>query len=439
MNHRPTTSRRSLLGLAPALLAGAAVPLTATQAHAESGPNHSKASRQSCECTQQPTATIDTASWTTGTPTAPGPTVPREQLLQLPGGATGTEMFVSNNPETFTGPGWLAQCARTTANRGGSAHPLTGTFPVYLYHQNSTGGTAYLHVLASNPNSGAVTVSASGAIWTNAQKPLVQDPAQRAGTGPCYATSYDWVAGTTKTYLPTTTVQPRTMVEIAKIPMTSSIIDGLLDVTASGGVYVYTAVTTTGSTSTAINYTQNDSQAAPGNIASQTATTYGREAGVYAASRWETGTFDVAVPAAGAHLGLALNTTQRQVAALDQTVPATAALSDSSQRSWGNYGMRYAVRARLTNPSAQDRTAVLTFGSNITGTTDVPGDTWNGAASVRVDGGTPGITTLYVRPTVPRCEIGRYRLAPGASTLVELEFEVPGLITAGSQLLFESV
>ncbi|MEU5388891.1 DUF3370 family protein [Kitasatospora cineracea] len=191
--------------------------------------------------------------------------------------------------------------------------------------------------------------------------------------------------------------------------MTSSIVDGLLEVTASGGVYVYTA------------------------------TTYGREAGVHAASRWETGTFDVTVPAAGAYLGLALNTTQRQVAALDRTVPATAALSDSSQRSWGNYGMRYAVRARLTNPSAEGRTAVLTFGSNVTAATDVPGDTWNGAASVRVDGGAARIATLYVRPTVPRCEIGRYVLAPGASTLVELEFEVPGLITAGSQLLFESV
>ncbi|MFF2815292.1 hypothetical protein ACFVT9_07090 [Kitasatospora cineracea] len=104
-----------------------------------------------------------------------------------------------------------------------------------------------------------------------------------------------------------------------------------------------------------------------------------------------------------------------------------------------NYGMRYAVRARLTNPSAEGRTAVLTFGSDVTAATDVPGDTWNGAASVRVDGGAARIATLYVRPTVPRCEIGRYVLAPGASTLVELEFEVPGLITAGSQLLFESV
>ncbi|MFE2910640.1 DUF3370 family protein [Kitasatospora indigofera] len=438
MENRITPSRRTLLGLAPALLAGAALPLGTGTASAASGPDHLRADR----ATRRPrrlTASLDTGSWTASTPSAPGPTVPREQLLQLPGGPTGAELFVSNNPETFTGPGWLAQCGRTTTNRGGAAHPLSGTFPVYLYHQNSTGGTAYLHVLVSNPNSTAVTVQAQGSIWTNAQKPLVQDPAQRAGTGPCYATSYDWATGGTRPYLAPTTVQSHAMAEIAKIPMTSSIVDGLLEVSASGGVYVYTAVTTDGSTNTAVNYTQNDAQAAPGNIISQTATTYGRQSGVYAASRWESGEFEVTVPPAGSYLGLAVNTTQRQVAALDQTVPATAALSDSSQRSWGNYGMRYAVRARLSNPSGGSRTVVLTFGSNITAATDVPGDTWNGAASVRTDGGAPRIVPLYVRPTVPRYEIGRYVLGPGADTLVELEFEVPGLITAGSQLLFESV
>ncbi|GAA4981832.1 DUF3370 family protein [Kitasatospora paranensis] len=433
MDNRPTPSRRRLLSLTPALLVGAALPLGATTARAATGN-----SRRPTPSTMTNTS-IGAGSWTTGTPTSPGPTVPREQLLQLPGGPSGAEMFVSNNPESFTGPGWLAQCGRTTTNRGGASHPLTGTFPVYVYHQNSTGGTVYLHVLASNPGSSAVTVQATGAIWTNSQKPLVQDPAQRAGTGPCYATSQDFAAGTTRPYLSPTTVNPGTMVEVAKVAMTSSIVDGLLDVTTTGGVYVYTAVTTTGSTATAINYTQNDSQAAPGDIIGQTDTTYGREAGVYAASRWDTGVCDIDVAPAGSYLGLAVNTTQRQVAALDQTVPATAALSDSSQRSWGNYGMRYAIRTRLTNSSAQTRTVVLTFASNVTGTTDVPGDTWNGAAAVSVNGGSPQIITLYVRPTVPRCEIGRYTLPAGSSTLVELDFEVPGLITAGSQLLLESI
>ncbi|MCD0484261.1 DUF3370 domain-containing protein [Streptacidiphilus sp. ASG 303] len=442
MTRGSTPSRRTLLGLAPALLAGSALPLAAAGTSRAAGRDHSlpdRAARRAAASAGAADTVIGTDAWSAGTPAAPGPTVPRDLLLQLPGGPGGPEMFVSNNPETFTGPGWLAQCGRTTANRGGAAHPLSGTFPVYLYHQNRTGATAWLHVLASNPGTAPVTVSARGSVWTNADKPLVQDPAQRAGTGPCYATSLDWATGSLRDYLAPTSVAPRTMVEIARIPLTSSIADGLLEVTASGGVYVYTAATADGSTAAAINSTQHDDQAAPGDIASQTATTYGREAGVYAASRWDTGTVAVDVPEAGRYLGLAVNTTVRQRAELDQTVPATAALSDSSQRSWGNYGMRYAVALRLRNPSGTARTVALTFGSNVTGTVDVPGDTWNGAATLRVDGGTAQVRTVYVRPTVPRCGLGSFLLPAGGETLLELDFEVPGLITAGSQLLLESV
>ncbi|MFI0724168.1 DUF3370 family protein [Streptomyces sp. NPDC021224] len=440
-------SRRALLGRAAGvLMAGTALPLVAAgTSAARSGTDHSSSHRggRAGHCLadgQAVTTTIGSDAWTSGVPSAPGPTVPRDQLRQLPGAAGGPQMFVSNNPETFTGTGWLAQCGRTTANRGGAAHPLTGTFPVYLYHQNGTGRTAYVHVLVSNPGPSPVTVSARGSVWTNGDKPLVQDPTQRAGTGPCYATSQDWATGNLRTYLPATVLAPGAMAQVAVVPLSSSIVDGLLEVTATGGgVYVYTAATADGDTATAINSTQHDETAAPGNTAPQTDTTYGREAGVYAASAWDTGVVGVDVPAAGSFLGLAVNTTQRQVAALDQTVPAVAALSDSSQRSWGNYGMRYAVRLQLANPSQNARTVALTFGSNVTAATDVPGDTWNGAATLTVDGGTPQLTTVYVRPTAPRCPLGTFLLPPGGRTLVELDFEVPGLITAGSQLLLESV
>lgn len=435
MTLEPHLPRRRLLALAP-LLAGAALPLATGRATAATGRNHLQ---KRGAATDDPAVVIDAAAWSSGTPGAPGPTVSRDDLVQLPGGPAGAEMFVSNNPETFTGPGWLAQCGRTSAGRGGAAHAMQGTFPVYLYHQNGTGGQAYLHVLVSNPQSSAVTVRARGAVWTNADKPLVQDPAQRAGTGPCYATSLDWATGGVRDLLAPTAIAPGAMAQVIRVPMASSIVDGLLEVTSTGGAYVYTAVTTSGSVTDAVNCTQHDDQAAPGNIVAQTDTTYGREAGVYAASRWDTGLFAVDVPEAGHYLGLAVNTTARQVAALDQTVPSVAALSDSSQRSWGNYGMRYGIRTRLRNPSVSARTVTMTFGSNVTGDTDVPGDTWNGAATLRIDGGTPQVKTLYVRPTVPRCPLGSFSLPPGTETLVELDFEVPGLITAGSQLLLESV
>ncbi|MFB7652981.1 MULTISPECIES: DUF3370 family protein [unclassified Streptomyces] len=417
--------RRAAIGFAAASVTGMLLPAT-----------RAAAARRQVTASE---TVIGAGQWRPGTPAAPGPTVPREALLPLPGAMTGPEMVVSNNPETVTGAGWLTQHSRAGAARGGRARPLSGTFPLYLYHQNDTGGQAYLHVLISNPQASPVTVSMRGAAWTNADKPLVQDPASRAGTGPCHATSLDWLTGATRTYLGTTSVAAGRAVQAARIPMTGTILDGRFEITASGGVYVYTVVTTDGSATTAINLSQTDSAWARGNIASQTATTYGRESGVYAGSQWRTGRVTIEAGPPGSHLGLAVNTTQRQVATLDQTAPATAALTDSSQRSWGNYGARYDIDLALRNTGSTARTVDLTFGSNVTGTQDVPGNTWNGAVAVREDGGPRRTQTVYVRPTVPRDLIGRYVLAAGQERTVALEFYVPGLITAGSQLLLESV
>ncbi|MFE1231067.1 DUF3370 family protein [Streptomyces sp. NPDC058745] len=417
-------SRRTVLGLAGASLAGAVLPSVPASARSASAPAASF---------------IGAGEWRAGTPTAPGPTVPRDLLLPLPGAMSGPEMVVSNNPETVTSTGWLTQHSRVSAARGGKARALAGTFPLYVYHQNSTGATAYLHVLISNPQSSTVNVSMRGSAWTNADKPLVQDPASRAGTGPCYATSLDWLNGSTKTYLSSTSIAPNQAVQAAPIPMTGSILDGRFEITAGNGVYVYTVVTSDGNPVTAINLSQTDGSWARGNIASQTATTYGRESGVYAGSTWQTGQVTIDAGPAGSYLGLAVNTTERQVPALDQTTPATAALADSSQRSWGNYGARYDLDFALINTSSQARTVRVTFGSNVTGTQDVPGNTWNGAMAVSADGGPQEIQTIYVRPTVPRDTIGQYTIPANGQRSLQLAFYVPGLITAGSQLLLESV
>ncbi|WP_338692936.1 DUF3370 family protein [Streptomyces sp. Q6] len=385
------------------------------------------------------TARFAEDAWTLGTPTAPGPIVVRELLHPLPGAYTGPEIVVSNNPETITGPGWLTQHARTTTTRGGSDHALSGTFPLYLYHQNSTGQNAYLHVLIANSGTAVARVGARGAIWTNKDKPLVQDPASRAGTGPCYATSHDWLSGDTRQWLAPGDLAPGAFVEAACVPMNGSIMDGLFEVTASSGVHTYTVVTLDGSTDTAIRYALDDAAGAPGNTKPQTPTTYGRMSGVYASSYWNAGTSLVDVPAPGAHLGLAVNVTGRQVASLDQTAPATAALADSSQRSWGNYGSWYDIGLKLRNRSTLPRTVRLTFGSNITGPVDVPGNTWNGALGLSVDDAPETIRTVYVRPTVPRDTLATLTVEPQTLRRVRLRFLVPGLISAGSQLLLESI
>lgn len=431
-------ARRTLLKALP-LAATAATAGTATAHAAPQQPATHTDQLPSAEKVERTTTAFPQSSWTRGTPTAPGPTVARELLHPLPGSYGGPQIVVSNNPETITGPGWLAQHARTTTTRGGSAHALSGTFPLYLYHQNNTGQSAYMHVLLTNPGSGRTRVSARGAIWTNKDKPLVQDPASRAGTGPCYATSQDWLTGDVKQWLAPTELAPGAFIEAARVPMTGSIMDGLFEIKASSGVHTYTVVTLDGRMDTAVRYALDDAAGAPGNTLPQTPTEYGRMSGVYASSYWDAGTSLIDVPAPGAHLGLAVNVTGRQVASLDQTAPATAAQSDSSQRSWGNYGSWYDISLMLRNPSAEQRTVQLTFGSNITGPTDVPGDTWNGALGMSVDHGHEEIRTVYVRPTMPRDLLATVAVPAHRTRHVRLRFIVPGLISAGSQLLLESV
>ncbi|WP_428957474.1 DUF3370 family protein [Streptomyces sp. cg35] len=122
-----------------------------------------------------------------------------------------------------------------------------------------------------------------------------------------------------------------------------------------------------------------------------------------------------------------------------KAAPATAALSDSSQRSWGNYGSWYDITLLLRNPMAQERTVQITFGSNITGATDVPGDTWNGALGLSIDRAPEQVRTVYVRPTAPRDTLSALTLPPHGRREIRMRFIVPGLISAGSQLLLESV
>lgn len=434
MSRSSGLSRRTLLRAASGV--GAALSLTTvstTQAHADIFP-------PPAEPGMPEGVHLDESAWTNGTPTAPGPTVERGALRQLPGGPSGTELFVSNNPESVTAPGWLAQCARTTEARGGSAYEMSGRFSVYAYHQNQTGAPAVLHLLAVPAGRREVLLSARGAAYTNAEYPLIQDPAERAGSGPCYATSLDWARDSLKQFLYPTMARPGDVTELARVGLAkSAIVDALWEVTASSGVYLFTVLTADGDLDTATRYAFSDTAFATGNIISQTPTTYGREAGVYAASGWTTGSIGIEVPAPGSYLGLAVNTTSRQVAALDQTVPAVAALRDSSQRSWGNYGMRYDIDMSLHNPSSQPRRVRLDFGSNITAATDVPGDTWNGAMALREGSGRARIATVYTRPTAPLSPLADCRIPPCRVTQVRIRFEVPGLITAGSQLLLRSI
>ncbi len=109
-------------------------------------------------------------------------------------------------------------------------------------------------------------------------------------------------------------------------------------------------------------------------------------------------------------------------------------LSDSSDRSHGNYGHRFELGFSLCNPDAAPRTVRLRFASHKTGPVDEPSQTWNGP--VRVDGAVIDVST---RPTAPSQTLGTWPIEPGACRPLAIGFYVPGLITGGQQLVFESI
>ncbi|MGN9809946.1 DUF3370 family protein [Micromonospora sp. BQ11] len=397
-----------------------------------------------------PVAAVE-ATWRTGAAPGPSRTVPLDQLQQLPGGLSGPQIAVSNNPENVTGNGWLMLHSRSTA-RGGRAYAVTGDVPLYLYHQNGTSTTRYLHVLISNPSTTAIQVSGVGSMYTNDQVPLDPDPAARCGGGPSHRVARDWLDIEKDWQSPRAnirfgilTVQPGKAVQAVVARMNpANLIDGRIRITVVGGsAYLYTVMTSDGSASTAISYSQNNNAAAPGNIQRENPSVDepGRMAGIYANSVWSTNSAaQIAVPAAPAYAGYGIDTITYNRPELDQSAPGVAVLSDGATRSYGNYGFRYRVSFAFNNPSSGTRTIRLSFGHGLSRSTDNGETTWNGPVQVTDRLGTR-TDVLCTRPTAPRdpTALGTWALAPGATETVSIELFVPGLIYSQAELILESI
>ncbi len=353
-----------------------------------------------------------------------------DNLLQpLTIGYGGYPIWKSNNPEIFRGTGWLMQNARSDASRGGRSYPLSGCHNAYLFHINQRGAAAYLHLIATNPNNASITVSAKGSAYTNSQKPL-----GGAGTGQSYAVSKDWLNGSFVTNFSGRSVGAFQGTEIAKLLMNDrNMLDGRFEVCASQPIYLYSVVTASGSTTDAINLSQG--APASGDIKSEAANAYGREAGVYASSL-VAGTTVVDLPASGnVHAGFAFNTSAKFNANLqEQTVAALYRLSDSSTRTYGNYGHKYDVTLRLRNPHASARTARVSFASSFTNSVNTPSFTFNSAATLN---GAP--ITLWTTPTQPRQLLGSYTVPANGTVDVRLTTFIAGLGVSNQQLVVEAL
>jgi hypothetical protein len=184
------------------------------------------------------TATIPASEWTTDAmPDTTGSGTPTTAILQqllIPNTSlkpmnivpAGPNILVSNNPERFTGDGWLMQHNRVDPTQGGVDYPLTGTTKIYFFHLNFTSpaATKYIHLIMHNAGASSITYTAKGSCYTNAEKPL-----SGSATGQSYNVSKDWLNNTFRTNIASTTVAAGGKEEIFKIQMNSAnMVAGLL-------------------------------------------------------------------------------------------------------------------------------------------------------------------------------------------------------------------
>lgn len=364
-------------------------------------------------------------------PGAPAGLIAAGELLDLPAAPSGPPIWVSNNPERFTGEGWLVQHARSDPQRGGAADPLRGTVPVYLFHLNGSGAAKWLHLVASNPQDAPISVSLLGSLYTNGEHPL-----DGPGTGPSYAVSRDWLEGQLPVDVGPTPLPPLAGAVLLSRPVgAAQMVDGRFELSSpDAGAYLYAVVTGSSDPVEAINATQGAH--APGEILEPGPNAYGREAGVY-----EHGTFDADValtlPEGAGHLGYCFNTAAKfawQGETLqEQTAAARTVLDDSAERSWGNYGHRLRVELELVNPGGSPRTVSLELASHFTADEDAPSFTWS--APMRVGPlGQAEIVDVWTTPTQPVDALGSWEVPAMGGAVLVVETVVPGLITAGQQL-----
>lgn len=339
---------------------------------------------------------------------------------------------MSNNPEAFYSDGWLMQTSNK--GRGSSTYKLSnGKTILYLFHYNrsSNRGGKYIHVLATNPGSSTMRITAKGKAYTSASKPL---PAGQPGTGPSYAVSNDWIRNNL-TSKSSGSVGRYGAYEIAKIYVPyDKFVDGRYEISISGEALFYVVATSNGSTSTAINLSQNT--AATGAIARPGANAFGRSAGIYSRSEFN-GTYNVDLPSSTGHIGFCFNTTAKFDNNFQEQAPsATMRLSDSSPRHYGDYGMEFYQRFTIRNTTSRTRRVRFYIASNNHAqNSGVRSNqlTYNGV--VKLNG---AIKTVATRGDNPKVRLAEWNIPANGVFNATLEGYFPGLLTVGQQIILET-
>jgi hypothetical protein len=408
---------------------------------------------------------IPIIEWTTGAmPDTTGngtPTTTNLKQLVIPNanlkalGVTlgGPNLIVCNNPERFTGDGWLFQHSYTDATQGGIDYPLTGTTRIYMFHLNFTspGATKYIHLVVHNPGASAITYTTKGAFYTNVDKPL-----SGAATGQSYWVSRDWISNTPTTSASTSLAANSKVVIFSKQVNSANMFDALFEITTSGPVYYYTVVTSVNTTAAAkaaaAPNTAYASFAVPpdprvtqSDYRQETGGTYARGAGIFTASEVASDNV-LAIPDVPSRIGFCFNTSSKFYPMLEKQNPAvfvkTPPTTDtvrslySSSHNYGNYGMYYNTIFRLQNNSSTTKTVNVYFAENenLVDAASASGR-WN--SRFKIDGTASASFDVYIQGNNPR-KLLKTISVPTGTTNFTLEGYIPGLITTNHQLIFET-
>jgi hypothetical protein len=405
--------------------------------------------------------TINTNEWTTGAmPDTTGSGTPTTTILRqliIPNanlqslGVTlgGPKIIVSNNPERFTGDGWLYQHSFTDPTQGGVDYPISGTARIYMFHINYTSpaATKYISLVVHNPGASAVTYSRKGSHYTNVDYPLTG-----AATGQSYWVSRDWLSNTPATTSGTINAGSKLIV-FTKQMNSGNMFDGLYEITTSGPVYYYVVVTSSNVANTVRNAAAvntpyasfampPDPRVTQSDYRQETGGTYARQAGVYTNS---TATSDntIVIPNVPSRIGFCFNTASKFYPMLEnqnspiivKTPPTTDTVRsiNASSQSYGNYGMYYDVMFRMQNSSSVTKTVkvYMAGNENLVNAASSSGS-WNSRININ---GTN--VDVYNQFNNPRKLIGTFNI-PAGTTNIPIQVYVPGLITTNHQLIFET-
>jgi hypothetical protein len=387
-------------------------------------------------------------------------------------------------PEIIESEGWLMAPPQINGNK----QAVTGDTEYYTFHYNRTNVAGYYVLLASNPlRNEAITINAQGVllakddvgVFTFPNTDYVIEKESYEVADRFINNNFNVNTGNLSIPFLGSGQSNAKVLAYRKVGNGNGI-DGRFKMKITGQAYIYSvfviqksgetidkmlqraiqmATTDTGSMADIAKRAKGEwldkfgyiVETFSGNTPVNTpAGRYGRECGLYQKSGWLINN-DITLPATKGFLGFCMINDRKTVNyPEDQTAPNTAltlvdarrypAIKDFSNatRSYGNYGHYYDVTLKFINTQARIRNMALSFAFN---TPDASKQNARFVGAMKVKVGTNNETTVpvMVRLNDPRKNLASFTVGANTSQTVKIRFYVPGLITAGNQLIVEAL